>query len=68
MTPGELLARARLLSAARAAKNGPLPADAGVWWQQIEALAAEFDMPITWAEWHSVTVPRGTADQPEDLL
>jgi hypothetical protein len=39
-----------------------MPGDAGVWWQQIEALAAEFDMPITWAEWHSVTTSR----QPED--
>jgi hypothetical protein len=67
MTHDELLARVRLLSSARAASKGPLPADAGVWWQQIEALAAEYDMPITWAEWHSVTVSRETARQ-EELL
>jgi hypothetical protein len=68
MTRGELLVRARLLSAARRARNGPLPDDAGVWWQQIEALAAELDLPITWAEWHSVTVSRETAAQQEELL
>ena len=67
MTRGELLVRARLLSSARRAKDGPLPADAGLWWQQIEAVAAELDLPITWAEWHSVTVSRETARQ-EELL
>jgi hypothetical protein len=67
VTRGELLVRTRLLSSARRAREGPLPSDAGVWWQQIEALAAELDLPITWAEWHSVTVPRETAPQ-EELL
>jgi hypothetical protein len=66
MTRGELLARVRLLSSARRAHKGPLPDDAGVWWQQIEALAAEFDLPITWAEWHSLTRRRAD-DEQEDL-
>ena len=64
---GVLLARARLLSSARRHKHGAIPDDAGVWWQQIEALAVELDMPITWAEWHSLSVSRETARQ-EDLL
>jgi hypothetical protein len=68
MTHDELLARARLLSAARVARHGSPPADATVWWQQVEALAAELDMPITWAEWHSVSVSRETAQRQEDLL
>lgn len=65
MTRRELLHRARLLSSARRQKHGVVPDDAGVWWQQIEALAAELALPITWAEWHSVRVPRETAPQEE---
>ena len=64
---GVLLAKARLLSSARRQRHGVMPDDAAVWWQQIEALAVELDMPITWAEWHSLSVSRETARQ-EDLL
>jgi hypothetical protein len=67
VTRRELLHRARLLSSARAARFGNIPADAGKWWQQIETIAAEWDLPITWAEWHSVTVSRETPPQ-QDLL
>jgi hypothetical protein len=67
MTRGELLVRARLLSSARRQRHGTMPDDAGVWWQQVEALAAEFELPITWAEWHSVNVPWETPQQ-EELL
>ena len=67
MTRAELLHRARLLSSARAQRFGKIPDDAIKWWQQIETIAAEWDLPITWDEWHSVTVSRETARQ-EDLL
>ena len=63
MTRAELLHRVRLLSSARTQHYGKIPADAGKWWQQIEALQAEYNMPVTWAEWHSLTVSRETAQQ-----
>jgi hypothetical protein len=58
VTRRELLHRARLLSSARAQRFGNIPADAGKWWQQIEIIAAEYETPITWAEWHSITQKR----------
>jgi nicotinamide mononucleotide adenylyltransferase len=58
VTRQELLHRARLLSSARAQRFGKLPDDAGKWWQQIEQLAAEYDTPVTWDEWHSLTERR----------
>jgi hypothetical protein len=60
-----LLHRARLLSSARRQKHGAVPDDAGLWWQQIEAVAAELNLPITWEEWHSVSRKR---DDEELLL
>jgi RecA-family ATPase len=60
-----LLARARLLSSARRSKHGAMPSDAGEWWKQIEALAAELGEPITWDEWHSVSLLRGEPEQEE---
>jgi hypothetical protein len=63
VTRAELLERARLLSSARALHYGKIPADAAKWWQQIEALQAEYNLPITWAEWHSLTVSRETKQQ-----
>jgi hypothetical protein len=39
------------LSSLRVAKYGKPPDDNGTWWQQIEALAAEQHLPITWDEW-----------------
>ena len=61
----ELLDRARLLSSARRQRHGVMPDDAAVWWQQIEALAAELQLPITWDEWHALNVPRETSMQEE---
>jgi hypothetical protein len=58
VTRRELLHRARLLSSARSARFGKIPDDATKWWQQIETIAAEYDLPITWAEWHSITQKR----------
>jgi hypothetical protein len=58
VTRRELLERARLLSSARAQRFGKLPSDALKWWQQIETIAAEYDLPITWDEWHSITQKR----------
>lgn len=60
-----LLHHARLLSSARRAKHGAIPDDAGVWWQQIEALAVELDLPITWDEWHALSRLRG---EPQEEL
>jgi hypothetical protein len=65
VTRRELLHRARLLSNARVARNGNMPDDPAKWWQQIEAVAAELDLPITWDEWHSVSRKR---DDEELLL
>jgi hypothetical protein len=56
MTKRETVARVRLLSQARQGKYGPMPEDPSVWWQQIERIAAELDLPITFAEWDSVSV------------
>jgi hypothetical protein len=58
VTRAELLHRARLLSSARAQHHGRIPDDAGKWWEQIQAVAAEYDTPITWEEWHSLTERR----------
>jgi hypothetical protein len=58
VTRRELLHRTRLLSNARVAANGKIPDDGAKWWQQIEALAAELNLPITWEEWHSVSRKR----------
>ena len=44
MTRRELVARMRLPDSARRQRKGPLP-DAAVWWQQIEALAADSPSP-----------------------
>lgn len=59
MSRAEILARVRLLSIARVSKHGPvMPEDPGVWWQQIEALAVELSIPITWEEWCAVSKHR----------
>jgi hypothetical protein len=65
MTRRELHDRVCLLSSARRQRHGVIPDDAGVWWQQIEALALEFALPITWEEWHSIT--RRRHDEQEEL-
>ena len=62
MTRRELMHRVRLISSARAANNGKIPDDAAKWWQQIEATAAELNLPVTWEEWHSL------GHQPDDDL
>jgi len=55
MSRREILQRVRLLSQARIAKHGPdMPDDPGLWWQQIEAIAADLAVPISWDEWCSV--------------
>lgn len=59
MSQREILGRVRRLSSARVNKHGPvMPEDAGVWWQQIEALAIELKIPITYEEWQSVSKRR----------
>jgi hypothetical protein len=45
----------RRLSSVRAAKHGRLPEHNGTWWAQIEALAAEHQLPISWEEWCEVS-------------
>jgi hypothetical protein len=63
MSRREILARVRRLSIARVSRHGPLmPEDPGVWWQQIEALATELSIPITWDEWCSVAKQRKESD------
>jgi len=62
MSRRDILARVRRLSIARVARHGPLPADPGVWWQQIETLAVELAVPITWDEWLSVSRSKAMAD------
>lgn len=54
MSRRDILARVRLLSSARRGRHGVLPEDPAVWWEQIETLAVEMAVPITWAEWESV--------------
>jgi hypothetical protein len=66
VTRRELLDRVHMLSSARRQRHGAIPDDAAVWWQQIEALAAEFGTPITWVEWHSFT--RSRADDGHEEL
>jgi len=59
----EILARVRRLSIARVSRHGPvMPEDPGVWWQQIETLAAELAIPITYDEWLSVSKQRKEID------
>jgi hypothetical protein len=58
MTRDELLHRVRRLSSARSQRFGKIPDDAAKWWKQIEQLAAEYDTPVTWEEWHSISERR----------
>jgi hypothetical protein len=64
VTRRELLHRTRLLSNARVASKGKIPDDPAKWWQQIEAVAAELNLPITWEEWHSVSRKRDDDELP----
>jgi hypothetical protein len=58
MTRDELIYRARLLSSARSLHHGKIPPDTAKWWEQIQAVALEYNLPISWDEWHSISEKR----------
>jgi hypothetical protein len=63
VTRDELLHRVRRLSSARSQRFGKIPDDATKWWKQIEQLAAEYDTPVSWEEWHSISERREPQQQ-----
>lgn len=50
--------RVALVSQARAGRFGTMPDDAAVWWQQMQTVAAELGITITWDEVQARRSPR----------